>query len=1056
MNLIERIIEGSIRNRLMVILVTLVVVVIGIRSMLTIPVDAIPDLSDVQVIVIADYPGQSPQVVEDQVIYPLTTALLAVPYVKDVRGYSFFNFGMVYLIFEDGTDLYWARSRVLEYLNQAAGRLPSGVTPRLGPDATGLGWIYEYALQSDKHNLADLRSLQDWYLRYELQTVPGVAEVASVGGFVKQYQVSVDPDRLASLGIPLQQVKMALSRSNDDVGGRLLEMGETEYFVRGLGYFRGHTNDEIVQQIEKIALGISPGGHPIQLKQVADVSVGPELRRGIAEWNGEGEVVGGIVVIRSGENALAVIERVKEKLEDLKAGLPEGVKIVPAYDRSGLIMRAIDTLREKLLEEMLVVALITIVFLLHFRSALVAFFTIPAGVLISFIAMKALNINANIMSLGGIAIAIGVMVDASVVMVENAHKHIERDSGKKPHIEIIAEAARGVGPALFFSLLIITVSFFPVFSLQAQEGRLFSPLAYTKTFAMAASAFLAITIIPVLMVLFIRGKIPNEKKNPLSRFFIGIYKPVIKFVLRRPLIVIGASLVILAVTILPYKQLGSEFMPPLNEGDLLYMPTTPPGISPAKAGELLQQTDRIIKSFPEVHHVFGKIGRAETATDPAPLSMIETTIMLKQDQSKWRAGVTIDSLIQELDAAIQIPGLTNAWTMPIRTRIDMLSTGIKTPVGIKIMGDDLDSLARIGEEIEAVVGGIPDVTSVYAERVVGGKYIDIDINRDLIARHGLTVGDVQDVIKSALGGMNVTWTVEGQARYPVNVRYPRERRDSLADIHRVRVPTPGGYTVPLSELAAIDIVDGPPVIKTENARKTLWVYVDTRDSDIGGFVFRLQKEVQAEVKLPTGYSLVWSGQFEYMQRAAQRLRVVVPITLLIIFFLLYLHFRNITESLVVMLSLPFALIGGVWLMYLLDFNMSVAVAVGYIALLGLAAETGVVMLVYLDEAYRRYIKEGRMKYISNLRSAIMEGAVDRVRPKLMTVATTLIGLLPIMFGAGAGSQVMKRIAAPMVGGLVSSTVLTLVILPAIYYFIKLRTVEPDPPKIDSEVTKRNR
>ncbi len=1040
MNIIENVIESSIRNRLIVILLTLVVVVIGIQSMLTIPVDAIPDLSDVQVIVMADYPGQSPQVVEDQVIYPLTTALLAVPYVKDVRGYSFFNFGMVYLIFEDGTDLYWARSRVLEYLNQAAGRLPQGITPRLGPDATGLGWVYQYTLESDKHNLSELRSLQDWFMRYELQTVPGVAEVASVGGFVKQYQVTVDPDKLASLNIPIQKVRMALKASNNDVGGRLIEMAETEYFIRGLGYLKGKNNTEIIQQIEKISLGVGAGGMPILLKQVADVAVGPEMRRGIAEWNGEGEVVGGIVIIRFGENALAVIDRVKEKIGDLKAGLPEGVRVVSAYDRSALIHRAIDTLREKLLEEMLVVALIAILFLLHLPSSLVAIFTLPAGVLISFIVMKIMGINANIMSLGGIAIAVGVMVDASVVMVENAHKHLERDQGKKDHVTIISDAAREVGPALFFSLLIITVSFLPVFSLQAQEGRLFSPLAFTKTFAMAASALLAITIIPVLMVFFIRGKILPEKKNPISRFFIFSYRPFIKFVLRFPILVVFLSLIIVALTILPYKKLGSEFMPPLNEGDLLYMPTTPPGISPAKAGELLQQTDRIIKSFPEVHHVFGKVGRAQTATDPAPMSMIETTIMLEQDKSKWRKGLTIDSLVKELDAAIQIPGLTNAWTMPIRTRIDMLSTGIKTPVGIKIMGDDLHKLAKIGEEIEAIVSSVQGVTSAYAERIVGGKYVDIEIDRDRIARHGLTIRDVENVIMSALGGMNVTWTVEGQARYPVNVRYPRERRDDLSDIRRVRVPTMGGYTVPLEQLSEIKIVDGPPMIKTENARKTVWIYVDSRESDIGGFVAKLQNAVNSEIKLPAGYSIVWSGQFEYMERAAKRLSLVIPITLLIIFFLLYIHFGNITESLIVMLTLPFALVGGVWLMYILGFNTSVAVAVGFIALLGLAAETGVVMLVYLDEAFKRYRKEGRLVSRGDLRSAIMEGAVDRVRPKLMTVATTLIGLMPVMIGTSTGSEVMKRIAAPMVGGLITSTALTLLIIPAIYYLVKIRSI----------------
>lgn len=1044
MNPIEKVIDGSIKNRLLVILVTLALIAAGVYSLVTIPVDAIPDLSDVQVIVMADFPGQSPQVVEDQVIYPLTTALLSVPYVKDVRGYSFFNFGMVYLLFEDGTDLYWARSRVLEYLNQAAERMPEGVTPRLGPDATGLGWVFEYTLQSENHNLEELRSLQDWYLRYELQTVPGVAEVASIGGFVKQYQVTVDPDRLAALGIPIQKVRMALQNSNNDVGGRLVEMAETEFFVRGLGYFKGDNDQEIIDQIGLVSLGVNEDGFPILLKQVAQIATGPELRRGIVEWNGEGETVGGIVILRFGENALAVIERVKEKLEDLKAGLPEGVEIVTAYDRSDLILRAIDTLKEKLTEEMIVVALVIILFLLHFRSALVPILALPTGVVISFIAIKWMGINANIMSLGGIAIAIGVMVDASVVMVENAHKHLEREKGDKSHAQIISEASREVGPALFFSLLIITVSFLPVFSLQAQEGRMFSPLAYTKTFAMAASAVLAITIVPVLMVFFVRGKIMHEKRNPLSRFFIWLYRPLIRWILRAPVAVVGISLLILGITFWPYSKLGSEFMPPLNEGDLLYMPTTPPGLSSEKAREILQQTDRIIATFPEVEHVFGKIGRAETATDPAPLSMIETTIILKKDHSQWREGVTMDSLVRALDAAIQFPGLTNAWTMPIKTRIDMLSTGIKTPVGIKIMGDDLGKLAKIGEEIESVVGQMPGVTSAYAERAVGGKYIDIDIDREKIARYGLTVGAVQSVIMSAMGGMNVTWTVEGQARYPVNVRYPRERRDDLSDIGRIRVPIPSGGQVPIRQLATIAIVDGPPMIKTENARKTVWVYVDTRETDIGGFVKGLQQAVKEEIDLPAGYSIVWSGQFEYMERAAKRLRLIIPLTLLIIFFLLYVHFGNATESLVVMLSLPFALVGGVWLMYLLGFNTSVAVAVGYIALLGLAAETGVVMLVYLDESFKRYRRDNRMRTASDLRSSIMEGAVDRVRPKLMTVATTLIGLLPIMFGVNTGSEVMKRIAAPMVGGLISSTILTLLILPAVYYLIKRKYVESDP------------
>ena len=1044
MSILERIIEGSIKNRLLVVVITAAVVGMGAYSLFTLPVDAIPDLSDVQVIVVADYPGQSPQVVEDQVIYPLTSAMLSVPYVKDVRGYSFFNFGMVYLIFEDGTDLYWARSRVLEYLNQAAQRMPEGVTPRLGPDATGLGWVYQYALKSDSHDLAELRSIQDWYLKYELQTVPGVAEVASIGGFVKQYQVVVDPDRLASLGIPLKHVKMALKASNNDVGGRLLEMAETEFFIRGLGYLKGDNDREIIKQIESIVLGTSPEGRPILLKQVAHVRTGPELRRGIAEWNGEGEIAGGIVVLRYGENALGVIEKVKAKLNDLQAGLPEGMEIVTAYDRSDLIHRAIETLSEKLIEEIIVVALIIIIFLLHLPSAFVALFTLPAGVLISLLIMNVFGINANIMSLGGIAIAIGVMVDASVVMVENAHKHLERGLGSKTRVEVLTEAAKEVGPALFFSLLIITVSFLPVFSLQSQEGRLFSPLAFTKTFAMGASAALAITIVPVLMVFFIRGKIIGEARHPISRFLIALYRPVIKFVLKVPALVILFSILILALTILPWSKLGSEFMPPLNEGDLLYMPTTPPGISPAKAGELLQQTDKIIAQFPEVEHVFGKIGRAETATDPAPLSMIETTIILKKDRKEWRQGVTMDSLIRELDAAIQFPGLTNAWTMPIKTRIDMLSTGIKTPVGIKIMGAYLSILSEIGENVEAVVSGQPGVVSAYSERITGGRYIDIAIDRYEIARFGLTIADVQDVIMTALGGMNVTYIIDGQARYPVNVRYPAAKRDDLNDIRRVRIPLNNGGTVPLAQVAEVKIADGPQMIKTENARKTVWVYVDTRESDIGGLVNRLRNAVNEEISLPAGYSMVWSGQFEYMERASKRLRMITPLTILIIFLLLLIHFGNVTESLIVMLSMPFALVGGIWLMFILDFNMSVAVAVGFIALLGLAAETGVVMLVYLDVSFKKFTASGRMKYISHLRSAVMEGAVERVRPKLMTVSTTLIGLFPIMIGTGTGSEVMKRIAAPLVGGLVSSTILTLIILPAIYYLVKRKIVIPDP------------
>lgn len=950
---------------------------------------------------------------------------------------------MVYLIFEDGTDIYWARSRVLEYLNTAQKDLPEGVIPRLGPDATGLGWVYEWTLQSDNHDLAELRSLQDWYIRQEVQSVSGISEVASIGGFVKQYQVVVDPDALASFGISITDVKMALKESNNDVGGRLIEMAETEFFVRGLGYIKGKNDEERIQQIENIPLRADPSGSPVRLKQVAHVRVGPELRRGIVDWNGEGEVVGGIAIMRYGENALATISRVKAKLNSLKKGLPEGVEIVEAYDRSALIHRAIDTLREKLTEEMIVVALVILIFLLHFRSSFVAIMALPVGVLVSFIAMRALGINANIMSLGGIAIAIGVMVDASVVMVENAHKHLERSDGSKSRIDLIAEAAKEVGPALFFSLLIITVSFLPIFALQSQEGRLFSPLAYTKTFAMAASALISVTIIPALMVIFIRGNIRSEAANPISRFFIGLYRPVIRFTLKQPFVIIMISVFILGITIIPWSRIGSEFMPPLNEGDLLYMPTTPPGISPVKARELLQQTDRIIKSFPEVKHVFGKSGRAETATDPAPLSMFETTIMLEQDHSKWRPGVTIDSLILELDAAVQIPGLTNAWTMPIRTRVDMLSTGIKTPVGIKIMGDNLDTLSKVGQEIEAVMRGVPGTSSVFSERLVGGRYIDIEIDREAAARYGLRVEHINDVIASALGGMNVMNTVEGNARYPVNVRYPDERRNDIESLKRILVMTPQGYHVPLGQVTTIKIADGPPMIKTENARKTAWVFVDVRDSDIGGYVKKAQHIVGDHITLPEGYSLVWSGQFEYMERVRKSMMLIIPLTLLVIFFLLYIHFRRVDQSLLLLVPLPFALVGGIWLMYLLDYNLSVAAAVGMIAMAGIAAETGVVMEVYLQEAYNRYEREGRMKTRSDLKAAIMEGAVDRVRPKLMTVATTLIGLLPIMFGSTTGSEIMKRIAAPMVGGLVTSTLHVLILIPAIYYFLRRPSVAPD-------------
>jgi copper/silver efflux system protein len=1024
--MIARIIEGAIRNRFLVIVVTAVIAAAGVWSLANTPIDAIPDLSDVQVIVFTEFPGQAPQVVEDQVTYPLTTAMLSVPYAKTVRGYSFFGFSMVYVIFEDGTDLYWARSRVLEYLNFVQGRLPKGVTTQLGPDATGVGWVYMYSLTSDRHDLSQLRSIQDWYLRYELMGITGVSEVASLGGFVRQYQVEVDPEKLRAYKIPLSRVKRAIARSNTDVGGRLLEMAETEFMVRGKGYFKS------VDDLKSVPIGVDMKTHtPILLNQVADIHLGPEIRRGIAEMGGKGETVTGIVIMRFGENALDVIGGVKKRIEELKAGLPEGVEIHTSYDRSKLIHRAVDTLKTKLLEELAVVALICVLFLLHLRSAFVAIFTLPVGVLISFVIMKQMGLNANIMSLGGIAIAIGVMVDASVVMVENLHKHKERSS-HLPHLDQVILASKEVGPALFFSLAIITVSFLPVFTLQQQEGRLFTPLAYTKTFAMAASALLAITIIPVLMYYFVRGKIIPERKNPLSRFFIWLYRPVIQFVLRFPKGILVLALALTAGTIWPYNKLGCEFMPPLNEGDLLYMPTTPPGISITKARELLQQTDKIIASHPQVEHVLGKIGRAETATDPAPLSMIETTIILK-DKKTWPKGQTIEGIIKQLDQMIQFPGLTNAWTMPIKTRIDMLATGIKTPVGIKLMGASLKTLSEIGSQIEAVVQGLPETQSAYSERVVGGNYIDIDVNRREAARFGLTVGDVQDVIKTALGGMNVTWTVEGLERYPVNVRFPRELRDDLDKLRSVAIPTPMGHTVPLGRVADVRVAKGPPAIKSENARRTAWIYVDIKTSDVGGYVEKAKALVAKEIKLPEGVSIVWSGQYEYMQRAAKRLKIVIPLTIILVFLLLFIHFKNFIKSMIVMVTLPFALVGGVWLMYIFGYNRSVAVAVGFIALTGLAAETGVVMMVYLDETFDRWRSEGRLLSIIDLKNVVIEGAVDRVRPKLMTVATTMLGLIPVMYGTETGTRVMKRIAAPMVGGLVSSTIMTLVIIPVIYF-----------------------
>jgi len=1028
--MIEKIIELSIKNKFLVILGTLFIILGGIYALVRTPLDAIPDLSDVQVIIFTEYPGQAPQVVEDQVTYPLTTSMLAVPFAKVVRGYSFFGFSFVYIIFEDGTDMYWARSRVLEYLNFVSGRLPDGVNPSLGPDATGVGWVYEYILESDRHDLSQLRSIQDWYLRFELTSVNGVAEVASIGGFVKQYQVIVDPNKLVAFNIPLQKIRMAIQRSNNDVGGKLVEMGETEFMVRGLGYIKS------VNDLYNIPLGVDQRGVPIMLKNVAVVKIGPELRRGVADYNGTGEVVGGIIIMRYGGNALQVIENVKERLEQLKAGLPEGVRIKSVYDRSGLILRAVDNLKRTLIEESIIVTLVCIIFLFHLRSALVAIFTLPVGIFISLIIMQRQGINANIMSLSGIAIAIGAMVDGAIVMIENAHKHIEKDAGKKPHWDLILDASREVGPALFFSLLIIAISFLPVFTLEAQEGRLFKPLAFTKTYAMLGAALLSVTIVPILMGYLIRGKIRPEAKNPVNRFLIWIYHPVIKLVLKAKVLVILLAIAVLALTYIPWKSIGSEFMPPLNEGDLLYMPTTLPGISITKAKELLQQTDRIIATFPEVHHVFGKIGRAETATDPAPLSMIETTITLKPE-SEWRAGMTIEQLISELDKSIRFPGLTNAWTMPIKTRVDMLSTGIKTPVGIKLMGADLQVLSDVGEKIEAALREVPGTLSVYSERVTGGNFLDYHIKRREAARYGLTVGDIQDIIMSAVGGMNVTHTVEGLERYPVNLRYGSELRDSPEKLRRILVPTPTGAQIPITQLADIRIVKGPPAIKSENARNNAWIYVDLTGIDVGTYVKKAQQVIKEKIKMPPGYSLVWSGQYEYMIRAQKRLMIVVPLTLIIIFLLLYLNFKNITDSLIVMAAVPFSLTGGLWLMYLMGYNMSVAVGVGFIALAGVATEIGIVLLIYLNISYRKFKERYGEKFNRKiLNQAIEEGSALRVRPIMMTAVAIMAGLMPIMWSHGTGSQVMKRIAAPMVGGMVSATILTLIVVPAIYGLLK--------------------
>jgi Cu(I)/Ag(I) efflux system membrane protein CusA/SilA len=1027
--MLERVIDWSIRNRFLVILATVFAVLGGGYALRRTPLDAIPDLSDVQVIIYTEYAGQSPQVVEDQVTYPIATQMLAVPYEKVVRGYSFFGFSFVYVIFEDGTDLYWARSRVLEYLNYVGAKLPRGVTPSLGPDATGVGWAFMYVLQSDHRNLADLRSIQDWYLKYQLTGVPGVSEVASIGGYVRQYQITVEPDKLRAYHVSLQQIRQAVQRSNNDVGGRVIEMAESEFMVRGEGYIRN------VDDIRNVALGVDGTGTPILLRDVASVQTGPELRRGLAELDGRGEAVGGIVVVRSGANAYDVIGRVKQKLVELKPGLPPDVQILTAYDRSNLIERSVRTLEEKLVEESLVVALVCLIFLLHVRSAGVAIVTLPIAILLAFIVMDYQGINANIMSLGGIAIAIGAMVDAAIIMIENAHKHLERDAGSKEHWQVIAEAAKEVGPTLFYALLVITVSFVPVFALEAQEGRLFKPLAFTKTYSMAAASLLSVTLVPVLMGYWIRGRIRSEERNPVSRLLIRLYDPILHFVLRWRWAVIAATLVALAFTWIPYSRIGSEFMPPLWEGDLLYMPTMLPGVSITKAREVLQQTDKILLTFPEVERVFGKAGRAETATDPAPLGMFETTIMLKPE-SEWPAGMTPERLTREMNRAIQIPGLTNAWTMPIKTRIDMLSTGIKTPVGVKISGPDLAVLDRIGRQVESIVRPLPGTLSVYAERVTGGNYLNIRIDRNAIARYGLTIGDVEDVIQSAIGGMNITTTVEGLERYPVNLRYSRELRDSLSALREIVVAAPGGQQVPLGLLARLEMVKGPPQIKSENARPNAWIYVDIEGVDIGSYVAAARQAVAQGVTLPPGYSLAWSGQYEYMMRAEQRLMYVIPMTLVIIFVIIFLNTKSVFKTFIVLLAVPFALIGAFWLMYALHYNLSIAVWVGIIALAGVSAETGVVMLLYLDGAYDEALASGRLRTRRDLAAAVYKGAVSRVRPKIMTASVILVGLLPIMWSRGTSADVMKRIAAPMVGGMITSVVVVLLVYPAIYYIWK--------------------
>ncbi|WP_116368804.1 efflux RND transporter permease subunit [Parahaliea mediterranea] len=1043
--MIEAVIRWSVGNRFFVLLATVILVGLGLYAVRNTPVDALPDLSDVQVIIKTSYPGQAPQVVQDQVTYPLTTAMLSVPGAVTVRGYSFFGDSYVYVIFDEDTDLYWARSRVLEYLSQVAPSLPENARPQLGPDATGVGWVYLYALvdRSGQHDISELRALQDWFLRYELQTVPGVSEVASVGGMVKQYQVQVNPDKLRAFGIPLSLIQTAIREANQEVGASVVEMAEAEYMVRASGYLQS------AEDIGNVPLGASENGTPLLLKDVADIVLGPQMRRGVADLNGEGEVAGGIVVMRFGENARATIEGVKARLASLQDSLPSGVELVTVYDRSGLIDRAVENLWHKLGEELLMVALVCALFLFHLRSSLVAMISLPVGILAAFVVMYLQGLNANIMSLGGIAIAIGAMIDGAIVMIENMHKHMERrpltDSNRW---QVVAESAVEVGPALFFSLLIITVSFIPVFSLEAQEGRMFSPLAFTKTYAMGAAAALAITLVPVLMGYFIRGKVRPEETNPVNRALVRLYLPALNAALNRPKTALVLAGLLTLSALWPLQHIGSEFIPPLDEGDLMYMPTTYPGISIGEARRLLQHTDKLIRTVPEVQTVFGKIGRAETATDPAPLTMIETFIQLKP-RSEWRSGMTTEKLKQEMDALVKLPGVTNAWVMPIKTRIDMLATGIKTPVGIKVAGPDLDTIQGIGQQLEQVLAKVPGTASVYSERVVGGRYINVDIDREKAARYALNIAQVQQVIATAIGGTNVTLTVEGLERYPVNLRYPQAYRDSPEQLALLPIVTPTGQRIALADVAEVRVEDGPPGIKSENARLNGWTFVDIDGVDVGTYVAQARAVVARDLDLPPGYSLNWAGQYEYMERAKARLRVVVPLTLAIIVVLLYMNFRNLAQVAILMGALPLALVGSLWLMYLLEFNFSIAVGVGVIALAGIAVETGVIMLVYLDQAWVQLKRDNAQPDADDLRNAVLHGAVRRVRPVVMTAAATIVGLLPILYGSGTGSEVMSRLAAPMVGGMVSSVLLTLLILPVIYLLWRSRGQARPSPGTDA-------